>query len=211
MLSVHRRHLALQTNLNRPAIPLALLAGLLFALCACVAAPSLESPNDYLDEATGATVSVVGKPIVFAHERRELAANTRDYITMAAGSVNRAGKINYVLIAYFWSTVDARNAPGSAPVLDPLTIAADDRRIVLRLEGHSAQEAGIGIPVHAPPGRDALPNVYRTDLGTLRFISEARSLAVVADLPGASPVSYDVWEDQRAALKALVALLSGQR
>ena len=51
---------------------------------------------------------------MFANERRDLAANARDYVTVAAAAVNRAGKISYVVIAYFWSTVDPRLRPDAA-------------------------------------------------------------------------------------------------
>jgi hypothetical protein len=50
--------------------------------------------------------------------------------------------------------------------------------------------------------------VYRTDLDTLRFIAAARHLAVLrrADEPSSA---YEIWDDQRAALGAFVALLDG--
>jgi hypothetical protein len=191
-------------------VRIASVAALLVALSACVSLPSAEGPKEYLDQETAATVSVVGKPLVFARERRELAAYSRDYVTVAAAAVDRAGKVNYVLIVYFWSTVDQRDKPSAVPVADPLVIAADDRRIRLPLSGHTAQDAGIGIPVHAPPGHSALPNVYRTDLGTLRFMSEARHLAVLSGTD-ATAVSYEIWDDERPAWRALVRLLSGER
>ncbi|TLY70561.1 MAG: hypothetical protein E6K49_16315 [Gammaproteobacteria bacterium] len=180
------------------------------ALSACIASPSDDRPKEYLDEATAATVSVVGRPLVFAHERPELTSHARDYVTLAAAAVNRNGKVDHVLIAYFWSTVDDRAKPTGAPVTDPLVIAADDRRLRLTLQGHSTLDVGIGVPVHAPPGHDAAPNVYRTDLGTLRFIAEARHLAVLTSADD-TPMTYEVWEDQRAALLGLVRLLSGQK
>jgi hypothetical protein len=93
---------------------------------------------------------------------------------------------------------------------DPLILSADDRHISLRLEGHSAQDAGIGVPVHAPPGHTVTPNVYHTDLGTLRFLSEARNLAVLAPAAaGELPATYEIWDDQRPALRGLVQSLSG--
>ncbi len=186
------------------------LSWVVLALSACIASPSDDRPKEYLDEATAATVSVVGRPLVFAHERRELASHARDYVTLAAAAVNRNGKVDHVLIAYFWSTVDDRAKPSAAPVADPLVIAADDRRIRLTLQGHSTLDAGIGVPVHAPPGHDAAPNVYRTDLGTLRFIGEARNLAVLTSA-GDAPLTYEVWDDQRAALRGLVRLLGGEK
>jgi hypothetical protein len=54
------------------------------------------------------------------------------------------------------------------------------------------------------------PDVYRTDLETLRFIAAARHLVVLrrADDPSSA---YEIWDDQRAALGAFVDLLDGGR
>ncbi|HXZ59596.1 MAG TPA: hypothetical protein VEG26_05400 [Steroidobacteraceae bacterium] len=179
------------------------------ALCAAAAAAGgPAAPREYLDEQTAATVTVVGEPLVFALPRPELAANVRDYATLAAAAVNRAGKISYVLIAYFWSTVDARLRRDPLPAAEPLALQADDRRLALALEGHSAHDAGIGERVHAPPGSAAEPNVYRTDLATLRFIAAARRLTILAESKGA-PLTYDLWQDRRPALQAFVRRMSG--
>ena len=105
-----------------------ILLGLLQALAACAATPVDNRPTEYLDEKSAATVTVVRHPLVLARERRELAANTRDYVTVAAAAVNRSGKITYVLIVYVWSTVDVRGAARAAAP-DTLVLAADDRRI----------------------------------------------------------------------------------
>jgi hypothetical protein len=169
-----------------------------------------KEPREYLDEDTAATVTVVGEPLVFAYARPALAANQRDYVTLAAAAVNRNRKISYVLIAYFWSTVDPRLRHDALPSPEQLVLQADDRRIELRLQGHSPHEAGIGVPVHAPPGADATPNVYGTDLGTIRFIGEARELTVVVDSDPA-PITYELWEDRRVALRNFVRHMDGGR
>lgn len=182
------------------------------ALLVCAPSALLASsqpPLEYLDEQTAATITVVSQPLMFAYARRELAANARDYATVAAAAVNRGGKINYVVIVYFWSTVDPRLREGSGPAAEPLIVQADDRRISLKLQGHSPREAGIGVAVHAPPGDDVQPNVYSTDLPTLRFISESRRLGLQVESDG-TPFTYDVWEDRRAALKAFVRHMNGE-
>jgi hypothetical protein len=182
----------------------------LLALCACAAFAGDKQPREYLDEDTAATVTVVGEPLVFAYARPELAANARDYVTLAAAAVDRTGKVSYVLIAYFWSTVDPRLRRDALPSPDTLVVQADDRRIELHLQGHSTHEAGIGAPVHAPSGADATPNVYRSDLGTVRFIGEARHLSIVVDSDPA-PITYELWEDRRVALRNFVHHMSGER
>jgi len=178
------------------------------ALCTAAAAAGGAAPLEYLDQETAATITVVGKPLVFALPRPDLAANARDYATLAAAAVNRAGKVSYVLIGYFWSTVDARLRRDPLPAAQPLALLADDRRLPLVLAGHSPRDAGIGERVYAPPGSAAQPNVYRTDLATLRFVASARRLTAVAE-SNSTPLSYDLWQDQRPALQAFVRHMSG--
>jgi hypothetical protein len=187
---------------------LAALAALLLAPAQRAACAADLEPQEYLDQDTAATVTVVAQPLVFANPRTELAANARDYVTLAAAAVNRNGKVSYVGIAYFWSTVDPRMRTDPLPAPEPLILQADDRRIELRLQGQSPHDAGIGVPVHAPPGTVATPHVYGIDLATLRYMAEARQLVVLADSNGAL-LRYPLWEDHRAALRAFVRRMGG--
>ena len=185
----------------------ALTALLLAPLPRTVYAADLE-PREYLDEDTAATVTVVAQPLVFANARTELAANARDYVTLAAAAVNRNGKVSFVAIAYFWSTVDPRMRNEPLPAPEPLILMADDRRIELHLRGQSAHDAGIGVAADAPAGTRAAPQVYGMDLATLRFIAAARQLTVFARSNG-TLLSYPLWDDRRAALKAFVVHMGG--
>jgi hypothetical protein len=187
----------------------ALCIAALLALLGGTALAAGKGPQEYLDDQTAATVTVVGEPLLFAYPRTDLAANVRDYVTVAAAAVDRNGKVSYVLIAYFWSTVDPRLRHDSPPIPEPLVVQADDRRIELSLRGHSAYEAGIGVPVHAPPGEDLKPNVYGTDLATLRFIAESRHLNLRVDT-AVTELSYELWEDRRDSLRRFVRHMSGQ-
>src|SRR6266702_4782668 len=152
-----------------PYLPVVIVA-VAVALAACASAPDSVSASEYLDETTAATISVVAKPLVFAHEHPERAVHARDYVTLAAASVNRGGAVEYYIFAYLWSTLDNTNRNGVPLAADSLVIAADDRRINPQLAGHSSQEAGVGTAVRAPPGRHWTLNVYRTDVPTLGFI-----------------------------------------
>ena len=103
---------------------------------------------------------------------------------------------------------DERLREAAAPAAEPLALQAVDRRLQLALLGHSAHEAGIGEHVHAPPGTDTPPNVYGTDLATLRFLAEAHRLTLLAESSG-TPLSYQLWQDRRAELRAFVRHMSG--
>lgn len=175
----------------------------------CSLAGAAKDPIEYLDEQTAATVTVVREPIVFARDRRDVAARQRDYVTLAAASVNRAGKITYVLVTYFWSTVDTRIG-GELELPDTIVLAADDRRIEFRRSGAKSTAAGIALPIHAPPNHKIDPVVFSTDLATLRYLGAARHLELRAGSDDMAPV-YDLWDDQRDELASFVAFLSGDR
>jgi hypothetical protein len=176
--------------------------------------PQGDRPQEYLDKDTAATISVVARPLVFARERPDRAAHVRDYATVAAAAVDRGGKTDYVLIAYFWSTLDPHDELRTARDRmekndgDNVIFVADDRRIKLHLAGHSAADAGIGVPVHSPNSHAGAPDVYLTDLATLRFLAAARHLAVLRNAD--SDIAYEIWEDRRPALQGLVRQLEGK-
>ncbi len=185
-------------------------------LTSCFGVPTEDDPREYLDQDTAATISIVNHPLVFARERPERAVHMRDYVTVAAAAVDRGGKTDYLLITYFWTTLDFHGREGESRSLgesDPhaieMIIIADDRRIKLKPGTQSPRDLGIGSNVHAPPTGSAVQSVYRLDLPTLRFVSAAHHLALVKDADNTS-AAFELWSDQRASLRGLVKSLSGQ-
>jgi hypothetical protein len=170
----------------------AYLMALVFTAGAAVALAAANQPLEYLDEETGATVTVVGRPLVFLHDRSSIVGFpstvvfSGDYVTLAAAAVNQSGKISYVLIAYFWSLGGPRNPAAAAAGVDPLALQADDRGIQLALLGASAREVGISVAVYRPPIAGATPYVYAIDLPTMRFIAESYHLALHIESEGTS-------------------------
>jgi hypothetical protein len=175
---------------------------LVILFATATAAASGKLPREYLDEQTGATISVVREPLVFVHERSG-APGTGDYVTIAAASVDQSGDISYVLVTYCWSVGMARSTGGSLCADAPLVLQADDRRIEIASRKSSAREAGIGVPIHRPPFGAATPFVYTTDLSTLRLLAETHHLSL--RLGGESaPLDYELFEDQLSALREFV-------
>jgi len=186
-------------------------------LCgSCSAIPSANEPQSYLDQTTAATITIVGRPLVFARERPNFAVHMRDYVTLAAASINRAGKLQLVLIGYFWTTFDPhgrdsgdagkRRDEDRQP--DELILIADDRRITLTKLNRTAREAGIEERVNAPAVGSGPPILYTVDLATLRFIAAARSLSAHTRT-GETELDYSVWDDRRVALSQWVHQVGG--
>jgi len=185
-----------------------LLRAVLLALLAMLLAAAARPPDEYLDEETAATLTIVAEPLVFACERRDLGAYARDYVTLAAVAVNRNRKVSYVLLAYYWSTVAPHLRPDALAAPELLVLQADDRQIALRRSVHTARDEGVSVLVHPPPGSTATPLVFPTDLATLRFLAEARRLKVLSN-SDATPTGFVLWDDERDALRAFVQHLDG--
>jgi hypothetical protein len=176
------------------------------ALSAAVTFAGGKHPFEYLDDQTGATISVVGEPLVFAHDRAS-APGPGDYVTLVAAAVDQSGELGYVLIKYCWSVGALRASVAEQCATAPLLLEADDRNIELLLRKGSARDAGIGVAVHHPPFGTATPYVYSIDLPTMQFISECHHLSLRVG-SGDTPFSYELFEDRLASLREFVRHVS---
>jgi hypothetical protein len=187
----------------RPLPALAACATLaLSAACASLPAPA---PLTYLDERTGITLTVVDTPIVLARERRDLAANARDYLTLAAVTRNESGRLTTALIVHRWSTIDNRVAGDG--------VVSGDARLVMMADGRD-----IRLTKLAPVPREFEPSdthrlwrpdvslvdtaVYRVDAATLRYVAESARVSAHRDVAG-DDLPFSMWRDGRAALGRL--------
>jgi hypothetical protein len=175
----------------------------------CAGAPPPEAPQ-YLDPVTAAMVTSASSPMVFARAHQDVSANSRQYLTVAAVSINRSGRYEYLLLVYLWSTVDPRLGADRHPGQN-LVWLADDRAIRLVRDGRTMQEAGVSRPLFAPEHwherlarGSSGPRIYRTDRQTLLFLSSARRLRLVLEGDD-DPRPFDVWTDGRRALGQLAA------
>jgi hypothetical protein len=155
-------------------------------------------PREYLDQETGATVTVVSHPLVFARERSAAIYGERAYVTLAAASVDQSGKISLMFIGYFWGT----GAPQSHDEArcDPVVLQLPDARVVLTSRGSSAREAGIAEPVHRPPFGNPVPCIYAVDLQTMQTIARSTHLELHSGEDVKSP-KYQLFDDRLDALR----------
>jgi hypothetical protein len=179
----------------RPALVLTL-ALLTTALPGCTF--PTPHPPEYLDPDTAALVTTVNSPIIFARTDNDVAANARQYATVAAVSVNRSGRYEYVLLVYLWSTLDPRLGIDRHPGQN-IILLADDRAIRLIRDSRSMHEVGISTPLHAPEHIRGQPRIYRTDHETLQFLAKATRVRLLLE-GDEDPRPFDIWTDGRRAL-----------
>jgi hypothetical protein len=181
---------------------LVLLAAALTALAACAAGP--PPTREILDEETGNTFFIATRGLVFARNRTDVAAYTRDYVTLAAVAVNESGKYSEYLLMYRWSTVDRRMEPPPDPNAGELRILADGRTIDL----HPLDQVPVSVASRAelrePNHGDAITHAYKMDLPTLRFLAASQTLVVhMPQEPLDTP--FELWQDGRPDLASFVA------
>ena len=176
---------------------IALCLGLLVAGSAGCTFPA-QRPPEYLDPDTAALITTVSTPIVFARTHNDVAANARQYATVAAVSVNRSGRYEYVLLVYLWSTLDPRLGIDRHPGQN-IILLADDRAIRLVRDNRTLYAVGISTPLHAPEHIRGQPRIYRTDRETLQFLAKARRVRLLLE-GDEDPRPFDIWTDGRTAL-----------
>lgn len=196
---------------------------LLLTVSVVAAASDANAPHQYVDEETGATVFFVGRPLVFFHERPTSGGDTprsglapaapnmtappRDYVTLAAAAVDRAGKYTYMLIGYFWSVGAPAPSDSACFGRERLALQLGDRRIEFAPFDGSARDAGISQPIHRPSISDAKSAIYASDLATLGLIADSVHPVLYCGAEK-SPLKYDLLQDRLPALKELVRQLS---
>ena len=194
-----------------------LLLGALLFVSAATAAAADFTPSEYLDERTGATVTVTHEALVFAFERSTLAANARDYVTLTAVEVDRSGHLQVYLIGYFWSTIDRRNGSQLADLAQhPIEVSADGRVIRLVRATQFPKDLLDGKRLLAPQSSHVESAAYVVSRELLQYLAASKhlSLAFALDSQDADSQSdaaldaerdiYQPWGNGQRALAAFV-------
>lgn len=150
-------------------------------LAGCAGTRPGAGVRDYLEEATGSSVTHVAAPAAFVHGQPGLASSGRDYVYLAPISVSQGGQRTYWLWLGVWSTVDrqARSEAASPLKLGSLQIVADDEPMGVETQPVGSRPAGLERLPYATPVRpiqEWLVEITRTQLQRL---GRARTLALV--------------------------------
>jgi hypothetical protein len=164
------------------------------------------APRTVLDQRTGASLTVVDEPLVLARERRDIAVQARDYLTLVAAEFNEAGRRRLLLVVHQWSTIDSR-ASDVAPQGQLALLLVADGRDLRMTPVHDLDTSLLGrIPALLPP-EDAhvTTTFYEVDAALLEYVATSRKLA--ASYPDSFALPFAVWRDGRPAISRLVSLV----
>lgn len=172
-------------------------------LCACAALPP-PAPIEFLDERTAVTVTVVDTPWLFARERRDVAVNARDYLTLVPVERNQAGRYSLALVVHAWSTIDTRVAGApTAPGL-PLVFVVDGRDLRLqRVDPPPRELSDSSGRLWEPDSSYRTTSVYAIDRQMLRLLASSREVYAFFEGAADDP-PYVEWRDGRTPLLRLL-------
>jgi hypothetical protein len=182
--------------------PMLALAAASLGLLTTPAAPArTAAAHQYLDRHSGATITTMGRPFIFARERPSLAVNARDYISLVAIDINRGGQHKLYWYGYAWSTIDHREGNLASQDAPGWLLLADGRPITLQTTGETPQQLGIAHPPLAAPARDAKLIMFLADREPLSYVAAATGLSL--QRPDGSDV-FSLWRDARGELRAFL-------
>ena len=163
--------------------------------------------REYIDEITAANITVSSKILIFARERTDLAANARDYITLAPVEINRTGTRKYFWSGYLWSTIDRRNRQPLLQEGDELVLLADGRPIPLHGNGKTLKDLGAGEPITPSPARAATPVLFPVSPEEIAYVARATEVHIEL-LHAGSSESFTLWKGKPAMLAAFAEHVS---
>lgn len=176
----------------------------------CTALPQPET-GQFLDEQTGISLTVVDKPLILARERRYLAANARDYLTLVAAERNDAGRRQLVLLVHRWSTIDPRTGESLDTEATQLVLVADGRDFRLTpLANGLPRDLSPSEKLWRPKVSEVITLAYAADRALLANLAQSRALSAFFANTNAA-VSFTEWQDGRDALRRFLDVAGGSR
>ncbi|MEO8016947.1 MAG: hypothetical protein ABI769_03960 [Pseudomonadota bacterium] len=169
----------------------------------CVVPP--PGPRVVLDQRTGASMTIVDQPLVLARERRDVAVQARDYITLVAAEINESGRRRLVWVAHQWSTIDARATDFQPTRGALLVLVADGRDLrLLPVADAAAADFAENRALLPPDDANVTTTVYAVDAATLDYVATSSTLS--AAFPESRlALPFAVWTDGRPALLRFLA------
>jgi hypothetical protein len=160
--------------------------------------------TEYLDPQTAVTIRALATPIVFAHDAPELAANTRDYLSLGVVEVNNMGMRKHYLALVSWSTIDrSRVGVSAAPVPERIELALGGKARELAPVSHEPRSLGIGGTPFRPSSGYVGEGWYAVTPADLRALAAAPADSVTL-LQESGRLTYRTWRGADAALVEFV-------
>ena len=182
-----------------------LLCVALAALATACASNPTSATREFLDTATGVTVTSSRAPIVLYRDNPAAAAYARNVIHMGPIEVNRSGNYRYFLWVGIWNTMQPAGTDTSRDGFETIVIVVDGEPMTLELAGWTPAAIGTSAPVYSKPVASAADAYYPVTIDQLRFIAEGRDISLRTT--GTSKREFALWSAQNEAREGLFTFL----
>lgn len=171
-------------------------------LGACAGTQPRSAVQEYLEEATGSTITHVTTPVVFVSKQPGLASSGRDYVYLAPIIVNSGGQHSCWLWLGVWSTIDrqARDTEASPLRLGTLQIVSDHEPMDLDSPAAGALPPGLRQIPYATPVPPIQELLIPVTCSQIRRLGSAQVLTLT-DRPGSGAAR--VWQADTSAVAVL--------
>lgn len=190
---------------SRLRLPRLLLCAAIAALtAACASSPALTI-HEFLDTNTGVTVTACRAPLVLYRDNPAAAAYARNIIHAGPIEVNRSGDHRYFLWVGIWNTMQSADMVTSRDGFETIVIVVDGEPMTLDVAGWTPAAIGASVPAYTKPVASAADAYYPVTIDQLRFIAEARDIALRST--GSRPREFALWNAQNNAREGLFSFL----
>jgi hypothetical protein len=164
--------------------------------------------EEYLDENTGATITHLAEPLVFATEKVQ-AAYTRDYVTVGPLEINRQGQRSYQLWMNFWSTVDRIDrAHDAAGRFDVVYLMVDGEPIQLSASNRSNLAMSMTAVPYLTQSDGSFTAVYPVTRAQLTRLAQARNVELRASAGSVDLGQYRLWRAPDQSFRRFASYVS---
>ena len=164
-------------------------------IASCGTADPGRRAGEYLDDATGATITRVEQPFVLFSDDPARAANARDYLSAAPLAVNQSGRRSWWLWLGLWSTIDRGVSVGDARLADvaAIQLIVDGEPMELDLDARVDRIPGVTSVPYAAPVTTARPFMLPLTASQVTRLGRGTSILIRTELAGGTVLLWEPW------------------
>ena len=164
-------------------------------VASCGTAEPGRRAGEYLDDATGATLTRVEQPFLLFSDDPARAANARDYLSAAPLAVNQSGRRSWWLWLGLWSTIDRGVSVGDPQLADvtAIQLIVDGEPMELDLGARVDRIPGVTTVPYAAPVATARPFLLPLTGSQVTRLGRGTSILIRTELTGGAALLWEPW------------------